>query len=267
MNGHRRLAETPLAIHPDFGPWSSVPRLAILIPCGDRPTAEIIATTGDVLGSTFQDYTVSISDASGGSVEQLRVWLRDDKRFAIATRAIREIPAARFVAVLPAGWRLTRYSLEALLAAVQLPSVSVVRVLVEGHSRPIEIWNRESLVGSGPENATKIARTNGKERWIDGSSLGLYAHGCAAPKVFFRKGPADRHILEFVAYDSKTQAFKQSQRRRIEALEREVRGLKSQMKLAASGGEPRQSMRSWRPRTVVLGQIAGLKRFLRGGSQ
>jgi hypothetical protein len=265
---HRPVVEAPPAIHPDFGPWNSVPRLAILIPSGDRPTAEIIATVEDILLSTFQDYTVLISGRPAGGLEQLRIWLRDDRRFAVATRTAREIPAAKFVVVLPAGWRLTRYSLEALLSAVQLPGVAVVRVLVEGHSRPVEIWHREYLVGSGPKNATRAARTNGAERWIDGSSLGLYAHGCVAPKVFFRKGPADRHILEFVVYDSRKEAFKQSQRRRIEALERDIRGLRSQINLDGSRGNARKSIRTLRRlRTVVRAQVGGLKRMVWGGTR
>lgn len=255
-------------VHPDFGPWQSHPRLAILIPCGDRPTEEIFATAGDVLGSTFQNYAVSISGAPVEGVKPLSDWLRDDKRFVVATRELREVPAAKFVAVLPAGWRVTRYSLEALLSAIQLPGVAVVRALVEGHSRPVEIWDRDYLVGTGQQDATKMARTSGLERWIDGSSLGLYAHGHDAPKVFFRKGPADRHILEFIVYDAKKEAFKQFQRRRIDALEREVRSLKSQTKFVASKGDTGKTEGFFRLFPISKqANIASVKRFIRGRTQ
>ncbi|MGO4494170.1 hypothetical protein AB4Y86_19025 [Arthrobacter sp. 2YAF22_2] len=155
--------------------------------------------------------------------------------------------------------------MEALLSVVQLPFVSVVRALVEGHSRPVEIWDRDYLVLNGQQNATKVARINGRERWIDGASLGLYAHGLDAPKVFFRKGPADRHILEFVVYDAKTEVFKESQRSRIQALEREIRSLKSQIKLAAGKGDPSETERILRLfQTLRRRMIASVKCFTRG---
>lgn len=265
MTADRTEVHIPSDCHPDFGPWQSVPRLAILIPCGDRPKAEILATTVDILGSTFQNFAVSISDAPSDCIESLTVLLREDSRFAVSAWPLGEVPAARFVLVLPAGWRLTRYSLEALLSAVQLPTVAVVRVLVEGHSRPVEIWDRDYLVHNGAQHATRMARIAGLERWIDGSSLGLYAHGHQAPKVFFRKGPADRHILEFVVYDSRNEAFKQSQRSRILTLERQIRVLKSRSSFTAGERDAHSAPNFLRTlRTLIPAKVAGIIVVLRG---
>jgi hypothetical protein len=250
----------------DFGPWQSEPRLAILVQGEGRSLAEIAGTSADLLWSSFQNYSVSVSGAAVGGIDRLAEWLGEDRRFVFRDHQDPSVPAARFILVLPAGWRLTRYSLEALLAAVQLPGVSVVRALVEGARKPLEIWERDFLVANGVKSATRIARLKERERWLDGSSLGLHAHGHDAPKVFFRKGHADRHILEFVVHDSMKEAFRQTQRNRIKLLEREIRNLNSQLRSPSGMNGSGKFLKSSRlVRAAKRSKIGQVVRLLRDG--
>ncbi len=61
------------------------------------------------------------------------------------------------------------------------------------------------------------------ERWISAEGLGIHAWAMPAPRVFFRRGAADKHVLDVVAYDAADKKF-------LDAKDNEIKGLKTEIR-------------------------------------
>lgn len=210
----------------DFAPRTGNPRLRIILRCTNGSAPEIVSSVADILSSTFQDYSVQMIDCEHIGAD-LSDWLGTDERFSFAKRGFDVMRTDKFVLVLDAGWRMTRYSLEALLAAVQTPGVQLVRALAEGRAGSLEMWDASLLRSVPAKLAEKQARTEGAERWMSAEDAGIYSHGRPVPKVFFRKGKADRHIVDVSIWDSKRDRSARPQSVKIKELEMEVARLRA----------------------------------------
>jgi hypothetical protein len=239
------LSSLGLETNPDFSPRTADPRLAIVLRCEDSSAAEIATTINDLLQSTFQDYSVQIVDSEAHRTN-LSEWLGADSRFSLVDSRTRTVPPGRFILVVHAGWRLTRYSLEALLEAIQSPGVHVVRALTEGRRESLEVWDSVFLQSGPLHEAENHARVCGFERWMSGMDAGIYAYGKPVPKVFFRKGKADRHIIEFSISRSKSAARAKPHSWRVTELEREIERLRAIVSSRPIRSDHR--IASWLPR-------------------
>lgn len=226
---------------PDFAPRTGNPRLTIILRCEHGSAPEIASSVTDILSSTFQDYSVQLMGCERDQ-QDLLDWLGTDERFSFAKREVDLTPTGKFVLVLNAGWRMTRYSLEALLAAVQTPGVQLVRALAVGRRGSLEMWDGSFLRSVPASEAEKMARREGVERWMSAEDAGIYAHGRPAPKVFFRKGKADRHIVDISIWESKRDRPARPQSVRIRELEKEVQRLRG---ILSRRSDKRKSNRTW----------------------
>jgi hypothetical protein len=231
---------------PDFAPRTGNPRLTIILRCEHGSAPEIVSSVADILSSTFQDYSVQIVGCERNR-QDLSDWLGTDERFSFVKRGGDVTPTGKFVLVFDAGWRMTRYSLEALLAAVQTPGVQLVRALTEGRRGSLEMWDGSLLRSVPASEAEKLARAEGVERWMSAEDAGIYSHGRPAPKVFFRKGKADRHIVEISIWESKRDRPARPESVRIKELEKEVERLRAVLSLRSI------RPKSYRTRTIVTG--------------
>jgi len=127
-----------------------------------------------------------------------------------------------------AGCVLTAFSLAALLEVANLPDVKIVRTVVEGLRGSLELWNCRWLNDqTNRSDAESVARKLGLERWISAEGAGIHALGWPEPRVFFRRGAADRHVLDVVAFDASSRRYLDQKEHEISELKGEVRYLKS----------------------------------------
>lgn len=189
------LTDAGLALPAYMGPRSESGRLSVqIIGSGEeRTTALTIAT---LLASSFQDFRVTLPAGSLSGATTLSTWLEGDDRFHAEDSVQDNWAQFEAVLVLPAGVLLTKYSLEALFEAFRQPGTSVVRAVIPGQPQSLEFWDGPFLAAAGCRSAEAIARRTNAERWIEGAALGMHQAGDPAPKVFFRRGPADRHIVD-----------------------------------------------------------------------
>lgn len=186
-----------LGLHvPDYsGPWTEH-RKMLVIPIGVGAEEDLSATVSTLLLSSVQDFIVDLSSTDYSRFSTLRAWVSRDDRFVWDGHLPALIEHSRVVLVLPVGLLLTEYSLAALFEVLQESKAVVVRVVIPGCPSTLEFWDAEFLASVGPINAERAAQKAGRERWIDGNAIGLHYVDQPAPKVFFRRGAADRHIID-----------------------------------------------------------------------
>jgi len=232
------LAEAGLSLPAYMGPRSESGRLSVqIIGSGDeRTTALTIAT---LLASSFQDFRVTLPSASLDGSTALASWLESDARFRAQDPAPGNWSRFEAVLVLPAGVLLTKYSLEALFETLRQPGTSVVRAVVPGQPQALEFWDGRFLAAAGGRSAEAAARNTNAERWIDGAALGLHQAGDPAPKVFFRRGAADRHIIDvnvMTAPPKNPLGHRVTARRMVKALARRIKAVPASAKGRTASG-------------------------------
>ncbi len=189
------LADAGLALRPFMGPRSGRGRLSVVL-LGSGNEQEAALTLATLLDSSFQDFRVELPAGMLKQGTEIGNWLAGDDRFSDESVFAQHVAQSETVLVLPAGLLLTKYSIEAIYEALQQPGISVVRTVVPGRPQALEFWDAQFLRNEGFEQAEAAARRAGAERWIDGAALGLHFVGEPAPKVFFRRGAAERHIVD-----------------------------------------------------------------------
>lgn len=222
------------------GPWSPQTRTKILLLCQGASEDAVVATLEAIFSSTVQNFEITCVAPASTVLAPIRTWMETDSRVNFAEFLPESLPNTGAILVLRAGWVLTPFSIEALWESLELPGVRVLRSVAEGASGTLEFWNAEWLAGCGSRSdAEAQARRLGVERWISAEGAGIHSYDRPAPRVFYRRGAADRHVVDVVVFDAGSNKFRAAKDREIAELKREIRELK---KVAASPGKARPAL-------------------------
>lgn len=222
---HSWLESIGISLPVYFWPRGKKPRVRILLLTGSSPD-ETAKTIASLLTSTVQDFLVVFDNSAVVREDKVKSWLQSDDRFVLDPQILDEDGGSERTMILPAGIILTPYTIEALLETTLDPEVKVVRVSVNRCVRGVEFWKTDFLSEHTPKAAEDMARKLGAERWVNGEALGIHASSENAPKVFLRRGRADRHILDVVVYHSFSEMPTQRPIEELAALRREVARLR-----------------------------------------
>lgn len=200
-------------------PRRETPLVRVLIRAAEATDLEIAGTVASLLGSACQDFAVDIVDHQGNR-KKLAAWLASDGRFSFVPADRKGIADATFTLVTGAGTALGVHSLEAMIDTLEQTHAVVLRALVDGQTRGIELWKTtalRSLMETGdPETS---ARRAGGERWVSGSALGLHDFRRPKPKLHLRKGVASTLDLNIVVRDLADRSTRLDYEQRIRQLE------------------------------------------------
>lgn len=220
------LVTSSFSSHPLFGPWSDATRLAVVIRCSNVSAPELVDSLNSLFRSTFQNFVIYCVGAEDDTVRVLSGWALTDPRVRFVATIPDNFTSMGAVLVMPGGSVLTRFSLEALFEVLGLPGVVVVRTVVEGLKGSIEFWTTQGMPDSDSwSSLEQTARKNKAERWISAEGIGIHASGRPEPKVFFRRGAANRHEIDVVAFDARSKSYMTKQDQRIDMLEKKLRSL------------------------------------------
>jgi hypothetical protein len=163
------------------------------------------------------------------------------------------------VIYLPAGYRLIRYSIEAMIEALDARSANVLRILASKSSTGVEVWRAQFVRNSGSVPAAeRIARKSHTEWWVNAESVGMWAAGGAVPKPFVRRGTAGEHVLVVRVYDARSDAVNRRSDEEAEDLRREIRRLRHALSLSDAGA----AARSGRLRAMLSRRLAWVKKAI-----
>jgi hypothetical protein len=208
--------------------------VTIVINCAKVDSNLAILTASDLLDSTFHDFRVYFEEvgAGGGRLEE---WLNDDDRFVLSSPWPGFGDGSAYVLFMPAGIRLIRFTLEAMVMALEDSRTAVLRILVPGGRQSLECWDSNFVLEcESPRTAEEESRRGDLERWVPGASLGIYQAGETIPKQFVRRGVAGNHLLEVEVFEKKNDAVNDRTKAEIDELKREVRRLRSELGARAS---------------------------------
>lgn len=210
------------------GPWSAGTRVTVLLMCQGAATEPVVASLNSLFASSVQNFDIVCILVERAVRRIVEPWTQADSRVRFDSALPDSLPSTGYVLVMRAGLSMTPFSIEALLNVVLLPGVEVVRTIVEGHPGTLELWDASGLVDEKNRlNAEAKARQNGHERWVSAEGAGIHGFGQPAPRVFFRRGSADRHVLDVVAFDAASKRYMDKKAHEIAILRREIRDLKS----------------------------------------
>lgn len=221
MSGKRGNSEASV-----LGPWGPHSFVRILVTCHESSSKAIAETLKSLFASTVQNFEITCVGAPREGLDQLQTWTREDSRVSFVHELPDDLPQDGAVLVLPAGWVLTPYSLLAMWSAVAMPKVEVLRSVTDGANGTLEFWNATWLASQGSlSSAESNARRLGVEKWVSAEGLGIHSFDLPAPRVFFRRGPADQHVIDVVLYDAASKKYIDLKDQEIESLKTEIRGL------------------------------------------
>lgn len=209
-----------------YGPWAPQSQTTVLLLCQGAAQNAVRHTLKSLFESSVQNFEAICIDVPSDGLAELTSWTEHDPRIRFATASPAALPRAGAILVLRAGWILTPFSLPAMWESLALPGVKVLRSVTEGAPGTLEFWNAEWLADQGERaDAESTARRLGVERWISAEGLGIHAWDLPAPRVFFRRGAADKHVLDIVAYDADDKKFLDGKDNEINGLKKEIREL------------------------------------------
>lgn len=239
----RGLAEDSIFIDPLFGPWNTKNKTTVFILCKGVDETAIRATLGSVFSASVQNLAIYCIGLRSDLRQTIFEWTATDGRVIEADTIPKILPDSGSILVIPGGCILTKYSLEALIQTLSLPSVEVVRSTIDGLRGTIELWHaawlsKQTDISQAEYNSHKL----GLELWISPENIGIHSYDSPEPKVFFGRGAADRHILEVVAYDARSKLFIQSKERQIASLKREL----SHLREGGNKNSKRLRLGTWR---------------------
>lgn len=217
-----------------MGPWQQHPRIRILL-LTNNSVEDTFRTIASLLASTVQDYKVAVDYDPGRCDSELHAWLSGDVRFSVGQAKDFNPGGSEITMVLPAGIVLTPFTIEALLQTTAHSDAQVVRVAVSKCAQGIEFWKTEFLVQHAASAAEDVARKSGGERWVNGEALGVHNANENPPKVFFRRGGADRHVVDVVVYQARSEMPARQPIEEIAALQRELARLRKVRKRLKPG--------------------------------
>lgn len=216
-------------------PKRKVPPVSVVVDCRGSDQTEISSIVKDLLASTFHDLRVYFTNCKDFGYE-IEEQLREDDRFLLSNSWPGFDDGSNIVIYVPAGFRLIRYSIEAMVEALGVRSVNVLRILASKSSTGIEVWRTEFVRNTGSvQAAERIARNSRTEWWVNADSVGVWAEGGSLPKPFVRRGTAGEHVLVVRVYDARSDAVNRRHEEDAEQLRREIRRLRHALSLRDSG--------------------------------
>lgn len=208
------------------GPWSPQTRTRVIFRCHGATEEAVKSTLESLFSSSVQNFDVTCVSVEASVLVRVQSWTQSDARIGFATSLPESLPSEGTVLVISAGWVLTDFSLEALWSSLEMPGVSVIRSVAEGAPGTLEFWDAEWLAGQNDRaEAEHNARRLGVERWVSAEGLGIHAFNFPAPRVFFRRGAADKHIVDVVVHDGASKRVLDAKDKEISMLKMETREL------------------------------------------
>ncbi len=236
----------------EAGPWTPDSHVTIFLLCQDVSPIDVSRSLTSIFTSSIQNLTICCISTDAMSMEAVQSWTRSDSRVKYLPSVPQQLPATGFLLVLRAGCILTPFSLAALMEVSRLPDVTVVRTVIEGIRGSLELWDCVWLNAQPKRSmAEHDARRLGFERWTSAEGAGIHAVDSPEPRVFFRRGAADRHVLEIIAFDASSKNYMDRKQNEINSLKREI------VLLRKSAGSPgmKQSSFFWRVAMKIRNRI------------
>lgn len=222
------LTEASSTLH---APWSNQTRTTIIIIATSEDNILIARTIISILTSTIQSFNIEVIGLDPSAELIFREWTLDDTRITYAQNNSWESQENYCTIVVPPGVIFTRYALEAILVVFHTDKNPLMRILVHGYSKSVEVWNSSrSSRTPAAQQIEEYLRQQGQERWVAGLEFGLYAHGQDKPKPFFGKGPAGQHVLQVIAYDSRDDGLQSAIFREEDRLLEQIRKQKIEIR-------------------------------------
>lgn len=244
------LTEASSTLH---APWSKKRKTKIILDATNEGNILIAKTLVSILASTIQSFSIEIIGLDSSAEKIFLSWTSDDKRITYTQKSSWQTIDSYCTVVVYPGMIFTRYALEAILVVFHNDKNPLMRILMQGHSKSVEVWN--SVDGGWDltvQQNEESLRQQGKERWAAGVEFGLYAHGQEKPKPFFGKGPAGQHVLQIITYDSRDDALHSAIFAEQDRLLTQIRKLKTEIGYLTKN-----------PRGISRVQIGRLLRTLR----
>lgn len=205
------------------GPWTPDSHVTVFLLCKDVSRNAVSRSLTSLFTSSIQNLTIYCISSEKVTMEAMQAWTHADSRVKYLPSVPRELPTTGYLLVIKAGCILTPFSIAALMEVAQLPKVTVVRSVIEGLRGSLELWDCHWLNAQANRSiAEDEARRLGFERWISAEGTGIHAVDFPEPRVFFRRGAADRHVLELVAFDASSKKYMDRKKIEIDKLKREV---------------------------------------------
>ena len=199
-------------------------------------TSQVCLTVSSLLRGTVQRPRIQILLPRSASASPIAEWVAHEPQISLITSLAEVTPGEEYLMVVPAGTIAGAYSVEAAVECLDTSGAGVLRVLVDGVDGAVEVWRSGALGDSAARSdAEARVRAAGRERWVSGASTGMHAAGRPAPKMFLRKGPAEKFEVRVLARDTAKAEVKADYEGRLRELESQLARMKRQAANQASG--------------------------------
>ncbi|NKX55361.1 hypothetical protein [Arthrobacter mobilis] len=217
--------------------WAAMLTILLDARSADARTAAL-SISSILTGSTQRNPLQVLIPDSEDSV-LLEQWLAFEPDVRFVRTVDEAVLGAQYLLVCPAGVVFGSHSVQAAVEAAQESGARLLRAVVDGVSGSLELWDTAGLGSAADLSAAEQGiRDDGGERWVSGASLGAYAAGRPAPKMFLRKGAAGRFDVHVVVKDLKDPAARRDYEQQIRQLESELARAKRHWWQEASSAAP-----------------------------
>ena len=198
-------------------------RLCIVVDGRNSEAQNICLTLSSVLRGTVQRVRIQILAPQSADSQLIAGWVANEPQISMI-QSISDVRSGDdYLMVLPAGVIAGTHSVEAAVECLEVTGASVLRVVVDGVERSVEVWRTDALGAAGERRTAEArARGQGSERWTSGASTGMHAAGRPAPRMYLRKGPAERFDMEVLVYDTAQRRVKENYENRVRQLEAQL---------------------------------------------
>ena len=194
--------------------------LAIVVDGRDCETSQVCLTVSSLLQGTVQRARIQILLSESADSRLIGEWIAHEHQVSLINALQEVLPGEEYLMVIQAGVIVGAYSVEAAVACLDTADAAVLRVVIDGVERAAELWRSDALGDSGERfDAELRARAAGSERWVSGASTGMHAAGRPAPKMFLRKGVAEKFEVRVVVRDTAKTDVKADYESRLRDLE------------------------------------------------
>ena len=230
-------AEAGLTLSRLSGPAPSARGLlGVVVDARKSEISQVCLTVSSLLRGTVQRPRIQILLSHSADARPIAEWVAHEQQISLITSLAEVTPGEEYLMVIPAGVIAGAYSVEAAVECLDVSGAGVLRVLVDGVEGAVEVWRSAALGDAGDRSAAEArARAAGRERWISGASTGMHAVGRPAPKMFLRKGPAEKFEVRVLARDTAKADVKADYEGRLRELESQLARMKRKAANQANG--------------------------------
>lgn len=210
--------------------------LGVVVDARKSETSQVCLTVSSLLQGTVQRPRIQILLSRSADPRPIAEWVAHEQQISLITSLAEVTPGEEYLMVIPAGVIAGGYSVEAAVECLYVSGAGVLRVLVDGVDGAVEVWRSAALGDAGERSAAEArARAAGKERWVSGASTGMHAVGRPAPKMFLRKGSAEKFEVRVLALDTAKADVKSDYEGRLRELESQLARMRRKAANQANG--------------------------------